>query len=90
MPYKLQDCWSSINTHTINTEIAVLAMTTKPNFEKDIRFSPKRGVSSDPLLTVFTLMTNSKIARFYTGGHGCASEMAEVVRPSFLAWSIWE
>jgi hypothetical protein len=56
---ELQNGWSSINTHTVNTEVAVLAVATKTDLDKCIWITPESAVHSDPALTVFALMLDA-------------------------------
>lgn len=74
MADEMQNSWSSVLTHTINTEVTVLTMTTETDLEKGIRITPQGGVCSDPVTTVFALVLDTEIARFDSMGHYEASD----------------
>jgi len=69
MPNKLENSRGSVIAHAIDTKITMLAMTTKPDLDEGMRMPPKGGMSGNPLLAVFALVTNAEMAGFYAGGH---------------------
>ena len=85
MADKLQNSWSSVRPHTIDTKVTVLTMTAETDLDKRVWLTPTSAMSGDPMAAILALMPNPKIAWFDSTGHYVASAVMVDFRPNCLA-----
>ncbi|MEG5267237.1 hypothetical protein TRP66_23380 [Pseudomonas sp. JDS28PS106] len=87
MADELQNSWSSVLTHTIDTKVTVLTMTAETDLDKRIWLTPDSGMSGDPVAAILALVPDPKITWFDSTGHYVASAVMVAFRPN--SWADW-
>lgn len=71
MTYQLEDGRSGVLAHTIDPEVAALAVTAEADLDQGVWFSPDSGVNGYPALARSALMADPQVAWFDPiGWHG--------------------